>query len=62
MKLLRYGPAGAERPGLLDREGRIRDLGGIVQDIAGTALALPSLERIAALDPETLPLAEGIHV
>ncbi|MER9955250.1 fumarylacetoacetate hydrolase family protein [Mesorhizobium australicum] len=59
MKLLRYGPAGAERPGLLDREGRIRDLGGIVHDIAGTALAPSSLERIAALDPETLPLAEG---
>ncbi|MCB1435447.1 MAG: ureidoglycolate lyase, partial [Alphaproteobacteria bacterium] len=38
MKLLRYGPAGAEKPGLLDADGRIRDLGGVVDDIAGATL------------------------
>ena len=57
MKLLRYGPRGSERPGMLDGEGRIRDLGGIVGDIAGEVLV--HLDRLAALDPETLPLVDG---
>ena len=57
MKLLRYGPRGAEKPGLLDGKGRIRDLGGIIGDLAGEVLV--NLDRIAALDPETLPLVEG---
>lgn len=57
MKLLRYGPRGAEKPGILDGEGRIRDLSGIVGDIAGEVLV--HLDRLAALDPETLPLVEG---
>lgn len=59
MKLLRYGPAGAEKPGLLDREGRIRDLSGEVADITGDALSEETLARLSALDPATLPLVEG---
>ncbi len=59
MKLLRYGPAGAERPGLLDDEGRIRDLSGIVADVDAAALAPERLAALAALDATTLPLVEG---
>lgn len=59
MKLLRYGPAGAEKPGLLDREGRIRDLSGEVADITGEAISEETLARLSALDPATLPLVEG---
>ena len=59
MKLLRYGPAGQEKPGLLDRDGKIRDLSGIVGDIDGAALAPASLDRLRRLDPATLPLVAG---
>ncbi|AWI86475.1 2-hydroxyhepta-2,4-diene-1,7-dioate isomerase (plasmid) [Alloyangia pacifica] len=59
MKLLRYGPVGAERPGLLDADGTIRDLGGIVADIDGAALSPEGLARLAALDLSTLPRVEG---
>jgi 2-keto-4-pentenoate hydratase/2-oxohepta-3-ene-1,7-dioic acid hydratase in catechol pathway len=59
MKLLRYGPAGQEKPGLLDRGGNIRDLSGAVRDIAGEALAPASLERLRRLDPASLPLVSG---
>lgn len=59
MKLLRYGPAGRERPGLLDAEGTIRDLSGHVEDIAGEALAPGALARLAALDPASLPAVAG---
>lgn len=59
MKLLRYGPKGQERPGLLDAEGRVRDLSAIVPDLAGEALLPGSLRRIAALDAASLPLVEG---
>ena len=59
MKLLRYGPAGQEKPGLLDRDGRIRDLSGVVPDIAGDALAPASLDRLRRLDPASLPLVSG---
>jgi 2-keto-4-pentenoate hydratase/2-oxohepta-3-ene-1,7-dioic acid hydratase in catechol pathway len=54
MKLLRYGPRGAEKPGILDAEGRIRDLTGLVPD-----LTVDVIERIRAIDPATLPLVEG---
>ncbi|GAA0750548.1 FAA hydrolase family protein [Sphingomonas sp. ABOLD] len=54
MKLLRYGPRGAEKPGILDAEGRIRDLTGLVPD-----LTVDVIERIRAVDPTTLPLVEG---
>ncbi|WP_121633303.1 fumarylacetoacetate hydrolase family protein [Tropicibacter alexandrii] len=59
MKLLRYGPAGAEKPGLLDKDGKVRDLSGEVPDIAGDTLLPETLARLAALDPESLPLVEG---
>ena len=59
MKLVRYGAAGGEKPGLIDREGRIRDLSGHVADIGGTALSVDGLKALAEIDPETLPLVEG---
>ena len=59
MKLLRYGPAGQEKPGLLDRDGNIRDLSGAVRDIDGEALAPASLDRLRRLDPASLPLVPG---
>ena len=59
MKLLRYGPAGQEKPGLLDAEGRIRDLSGEVDDIAGNVLTPEGLARLATIDPATLPKVDG---
>ncbi len=59
MKLLRYGEPGAEKPGMLDAEGRIRDLSGVLGDIDGKAIAPASLQKLAALDPASLPLVEG---
>ncbi len=59
MKLLRYGPAGAEKPGLLDEQGRVCDLSEHVGDIAGDVLTPAGLARLAALDPDDLPLIEG---
>ncbi|MBR0718472.1 fumarylacetoacetate hydrolase family protein [Bradyrhizobium liaoningense] len=59
MKLLRYGPKGKEKPGLLDTSGRVRDLSGIVDDIAGDVLAPESLARLRGIAPETLPLVAG---
>jgi len=58
MKLLRYGAKGKEKPGLLDKEGRIRDLSGIVADING-AISPKSLTRLAKIKPESLPLVRG---
>ena len=59
MKLLRYGPAGAEKPGLLDANGDIRDLSRHVHDIAGAALLPDSLAKLRALDPASLPAVPG---
>jgi 2,4-diketo-3-deoxy-L-fuconate hydrolase len=59
MKLLRYGPKGAEKPGLLDTEGQVRDLSAHVPDIGGAALSPEILTRLATLDPATLPLVPG---
>lgn len=59
MKLLRYGPAGREKPGILDKAGEIRDLSGVVSDIAGEELSPAGLQRIAACDPESLPKVAG---
>ena len=59
MKLLRYGPKGAEKPGLLDANGQVRDLSAHVADIGGEALSPEGLRRLAALDPSTLPLVPG---
>ncbi|HEY4234359.1 MAG TPA: fumarylacetoacetate hydrolase family protein [Lacipirellulaceae bacterium] len=60
MKLLRYGEAGKELPGVLDREGKIRNLRGVVDDIAGAALSAASLAKLRAVDPQSLPLVEGL--
>ena len=59
MKLLRYGDAGAEKPGLLDSEGTIRDLSDVISDVAGAALGDESLAKLGALDPSGLPAVEG---
>jgi 2-keto-4-pentenoate hydratase/2-oxohepta-3-ene-1,7-dioic acid hydratase in catechol pathway len=56
MKLLRYGPLGAERPGILDTEGRIRDLSGVIPDLAGEVLTRLDTLKV---DLESLPLVEG---
>jgi ureidoglycolate lyase len=59
MKLLRYGPKGQEKPGLLDAQGKIRDLSKVVGDIDGAALTDESLAKLRALDPASLPVVEG---
>jgi len=59
MKLLRFGNRGQERPGALDSEGQIRDLSGVVADIAGAALLPDSLEGLRQIDLHTLPLVAG---
>ncbi|HEX3885456.1 MAG TPA: fumarylacetoacetate hydrolase family protein [Stellaceae bacterium] len=59
MKLLRYGPTGQEKPGILDKDGKIRDLSGVVADIDGSALSPASLARIKGIDPGSLPLVGG---
>lgn len=57
MKLVRFGSPGAEKPGLVDREGEIRDLSTYVTDLSGAALAPAALDALRALEPESLPLA-----
>jgi 2,4-didehydro-3-deoxy-L-rhamnonate hydrolase len=59
MKLLRYGPAGQEKPGLLDTDGAIRDLSAVVNDIQGDVLSEVGLTRLRALDPSSLPIVSG---
>jgi len=59
MKLVRYGEPGAEKPGLLDADGRVRDLSQQLGDLAGEALAPESLARLRALDPGALPQVPG---
>src|SRR6478752_9263775 len=59
MKLLRYGPAGREKPGLLDADGKIRDLSGQIAYVDGQALTSETLGRLAKLDPATLPIVDG---
>ncbi len=60
MKLLRYGPAGQEKPGVLDAQGRVRDLSGVVPDIAGAALLPASLDKLRGLSLDDLPLVPGM--
>ena len=55
MKLLRYGPKGQEKPGLLDQAGKIRDLSAHIADLAGETLSDEVLRRLADLDPSKLP-------
>ncbi|MCB4770049.1 fumarylacetoacetate hydrolase family protein [Ancylobacter sp. Lp-2] len=59
MKLVRYGQPGAERPAILDAQGVLRDLSGIVPDIGGATLLPEGLAKIAALDLSTLPAVDG---
>jgi len=59
MKLLRYGAPGEEKPGLLDGAGAIRDLSRVVPDLAGEVLLPETIDRLRAIDPQTLPLVEG---
>lgn len=59
MKLLRYGPKGQEKPGLLDRTGKIRDLSATIADVNSETLAPAALDRLRKLDPASLPLVSG---
>jgi 2-keto-4-pentenoate hydratase/2-oxohepta-3-ene-1,7-dioic acid hydratase in catechol pathway len=59
MKLVRYGPAGKEKPGLIDADGKLRDLSRKVKDINAAAIAPASLKALAKLDTKKLPLVKG---
>ncbi len=59
MKLLRYGPSSAEKPGILDEHGNIRDLSDAVSDISGETLTPEGLTKLAAIDPASLPVVQG---
>ena len=59
MKLVRFGHAGEEKPGLVDANGTLRDLSGHVADISGPALSDPELDRLRAIDPASLPAVDG---
>jgi 2,4-didehydro-3-deoxy-L-rhamnonate hydrolase len=59
MKLLRFGPAGFERPGVLDRQGRLRDLSGVVEHVTSEHLSDKGLAKLAKIDPDSLPLVTG---
>ena len=59
MKLLRWGPKGAEKPGMLDASGGVRDLSGTLGDLAGDALTPASLDRLRGIDPASLPLVDA---
>jgi len=59
MKLARIGPAGHERPVIVDRDGRYRDISALVDDVGGSALSRASLATLAAVDLDTLPLISG---
>jgi 2,4-didehydro-3-deoxy-L-rhamnonate hydrolase len=59
VKLLRYGSPGQEKPGVLDAQGRVRDLSGVIADVAGAALLPESLARLRSLDLNSLPLVPG---
>jgi 2-keto-4-pentenoate hydratase/2-oxohepta-3-ene-1,7-dioic acid hydratase in catechol pathway len=59
MKLVRYGPAGKEKPGLIDADGKLHDLSRKVKDIGPDALAPAKLKELRRLDPKKLPLVKG---
>ena len=59
MKLLRYGLPGREKPGVLDAQGRVRDLSSHIADVGGTALLPQQLQVLRALNLESLPLVAG---
>ncbi len=59
MKLVRYGVKGKEKPGLIDQDGKLRDLSGVIADLGPEQLDLKTLKKIAKLKPSTLPLVKG---
>jgi len=59
MKLVRFGNHGEERPAIVDADGALRDLSGVVDDIAGAALSPASLEKLGKINPKDLPLIAG---
>ena len=59
MKLLRFGERGAEKPGMLDQDDNIRDLSGVISDVAGEALLDESIAKLREIDPKALPLVDG---
>ena len=59
MKLLRYGSAGKEKPGLLDQDGSIRDLSSVINDIDGETLSPRSIEQLSGIEPDSLPTVTG---
>jgi 2,4-diketo-3-deoxy-L-fuconate hydrolase len=59
MKLVRYGNMGAEKPGLIDKSGQLRDLSGHIRDLDGAAYSPASLKKLAAIDPASLPAVPG---
>lgn len=59
MKLLRYGAPGEEKPGALDRAGEVRDLSGIISDVAGESLLPDAIEKLRDIDLATLPKVSG---
>jgi ureidoglycolate lyase len=56
MKLLRFGDRGAERPGMVDADGIIRDLSSVIEDVAGDALGDEQIAKLRATEPSTLPI------
>lgn len=63
MRLLRFGKKGEERPGLLDRDGKIRDLGGVIDDLGPETVDPKTIDFLKALDPGSLPLVdEGVRI
>ena len=63
MKLVRFGAHGAEKPGIVDRDGTIRDLSAHVPDFSGANLAPAALAKLAAIDPSSLPKApDGVRL
>lgn len=61
MKLLRFGPKGQEKPGLLGSDGKVRDLSGVVPDFEGANISLDAIAKIRAVDESTLPVVENIE-
>jgi 2,4-diketo-3-deoxy-L-fuconate hydrolase len=59
MKLVRYGNKGAEKPGLIDKSGQLRDLSGQIKDFDGETYSPASLKKLAAIDPASLPAVSG---
>ncbi|MET3650707.1 fumarylacetoacetate hydrolase family protein [Dyella japonica] len=59
MKLCRYGERGAEKPGMIDGDGALRDLSGVIDDIGANVLSRDGLRRLMAIDPSTLPRIDG---